>query len=180
MKNRLLTLFLLFVPLASQAHTGWGSVSGFWAGFLHPLCGWDHVVAMLAVGIWGVQLGGKRIWLLPLAFVSVMTASALLAMIGMPAVYTESGIIASDLALALLILGAVRFSTPLSVLAVALFAVFHGAAHGSEAPLDAAGFDYIAGFASTTALLHLTGITVGLLLGNTRFVRGGWLSFSRT
>jgi urease accessory protein len=91
MKLTHLMLLTLTIPAAAQAHNGVDTTAGLLVGFMHPMHGWDHMFAMLAVGIWGAQLGGRPIWLLPLAFVGVMAASALLAMGGVATAYTEKG-----------------------------------------------------------------------------------------
>lgn len=171
-----LVFFTLLLSAKVEAHTGVGPTSGLLTGFMHPLLGWDHVIAMLAVGIWGVQTGGQRMWLLPSVFVVVMAAGALLAMAGFAMPRMETGILLSDLALALFIVCAWRASPLTSVLAVALFAYFHGAAHGSEAPVQVSGFEYTLGFAAATAMLHVEGIAIGMLLKNTRVMRNGLLS----
>jgi urease accessory protein len=170
---------LMLLSSAAEAHTGIGTAGGMLTGLVHPLLGADHVVAMLAVGLWSVQRGGRRLWLLPAVFVTFMATGALLAMAGFSTAHTETGILLSDVVLVLFVVCAMRMSMFGSMLAVALFAYFHGAAHGSEAPLQADGFAYIVGFCTATALLHLLGIGAGMLLKNTRLMRRGWFSASR-
>lgn len=145
------------VPSAS-AHTGFDRVDGLISGCAHPLTGWDHLLAMVAVGLWAAQLGGQARWLLPVAFVGVMALSACAAQAGWQLPQLESGIAASILALGLLIATASRVPTAAGVGLVALFATFHGLAHGAEMPPDANGAVYGLGFIATTALLHCAGL----------------------
>jgi urease accessory protein len=158
----LLSVALLLVSFGAQAHTGAGQAAGFAAGFGHPLGGVDHVLAMVAVGMFAATLGGRALWAPPLAFMAFMLVGGALGMAGMPLPFVELGIALSIVVLGLAI--AVRCDWPLT-LAVALagiFAVFHGHAHGAEMPLGATAAAYAAGFVAATGLLHLAGIAVGL------------------
>jgi urease accessory protein len=162
----LLTTLLIALPGSALAHTGHGSVSGFGAGLLHPFTGLDHVLAMVAVGMLGAQIGGRAIWALPLAFMSVMLSCAAAAQAGLPPLPgVEFGILLSVLVLG----GLVAFGRPLpQVLAlglVALFAMFHGHAHGAEAPATASGLLYGLGFLGATGMLHASGLGLGSALG---------------
>jgi urease accessory protein len=161
----LLPGLLILLPATALAHPGHGSVSGFGFGLLHPVTGIDHVLAMVAVGMLGVQIGGRAIWTLPIAFMSAMLAGAAMAPAGilaLPAV--ELGVLLSVLALG----GLIALGRPLpQVLAlglVALFALFHGHAHGAAAPPTADGFLYGLGFVAATGILHAGGIGLGLAL----------------
>jgi len=156
------SLLLLF-PLLASAHTGLAPASGMLQGFMHPFSGIDHLLAMLAIGIWAVQLGGAKIWLLPLTFIGVMAASSLLGMVGFDSIYVEAGILSSCVLLAVFITRSTRVSSAVSVLFVACFALFHGISHGAEMPAELDGLYYMAGFAGATALLHALGIACGLL-----------------
>ncbi len=166
--KRLLQLALLslcLVPTAASAHVGIGDTSGFAHGFMHPLGGLDHQLAMILVGIFAYQLGGRALWLVPLSFVSVMAVGGLLGVMGVPIPSVEIGI-----ALSVIVLGAIvalRVEAPVAVAmgAVALFAIFHGHAHGSEMPLDVSGVEFGIGFMVATALLHATGIGIGVAIG---------------
>lgn len=160
--NVTLSMILLFPGLAS-AHTGMLQASGMLQGFIHPFSGIDHLLAMLAIGIWAVQLGGEKIWLLPLTFIGVMAASSLLGMTGFSSQWLELGILSSCVLLAVFISRSTRFSTPISVLVVAAFALFHGISHGGEMAVELDGFSYMAGFICATALLHGLGIVFALL-----------------
>lgn len=166
--SRLISLLFLLFPLPGLAHTGLGEILGFTTGFLHPIGGSDHVLAMVAVGLWAVQMGGKAVWLVPLAFVSVMNVGGILGMLDIPVPYVEEGIALSVLVLGLLISSGLKFSSPVSTLMVGCFALFHGHAHGMEMPLASNGLAYGFGFALATALLHLAGIGIGLVFERTR------------
>ncbi|MFT3666706.1 HupE/UreJ family protein [Piscinibacter sp.] len=158
----LLLTLALAAPLA-QAHDAPSLAGGFASGFAHPLLGWDHAIAMLAVGLWSVLLGAPALWLLPLAFPLVMAAGAALGMLGVPLPAVEIGIAASAVALGAMVASGRRAPLALAAVLVAVFAVFHGHAHGSELPLAANPLAYGLGFLLATALLHLAGIALGLL-----------------
>ena len=158
----LLAAFALAAPLA-QAHEGAGLAGGFMSGFAHPLLGWDHVIAMLAVGLWGAFLGAPALWLLPVVFPLVMAAGGALGVLGVPLPAVEIGIAASAIALGGVVAGALRPPLWVAALLVALFAIFHGHAHGTELPQAASPLAYSLGFVVATGLLHLTGIALGLL-----------------
>jgi len=161
--SSLLFGFLIFIaclPLA-EAHTFGAHGMGLGAGFAHPFSGLDHLLAMLAVGLWASQLGGKATWLAPAVFVSVMAGSAFLGSLGVELPMLEPAIASSVLALGLLLAFAVRVSTLTSVCLVGLFAVFHGFAHGLELPQTASPVLYGLGFVTATAVLHGIGIGMG-------------------
>lgn len=163
LKVSLLLFAALFLPLLAQAHPGLpGHAHGFVSGLSHPLSGLDHILAMVAVGFWAAQLGGRSLWLVPAAFVSVMMAGGVLGMAGVPIPMVETGILVSILVLGLLIATAARLPPAASLAIVGLFALFHGHAHGTELPASASGLTYALGFVTATALLHLCGIGVGL------------------
>jgi urease accessory protein len=152
-----LLAYVTILPVA-QAHTFGSQGAGLMAGLTHPFVGLDHLLAMIAVGIWAGQLGGRAVWLIPLTFVSVMAAAASLASFGLLLPLIEPAIACSVLVLGLLIAGSVRLPTSLGALLVGLFAVFHGYAHGLELPQAASPILYGAGFVLATALLHGRGI----------------------
>jgi urease accessory protein len=145
------------------AHTAPGQAEGFVTGFLHPLSGLDHVLAMVAVGIWGAQLKRPAIWILPVAFPLVMSIGGLLGIRGVPLPGVEIGVAASAVVLGFAI--ALELRPPLWVagVIVSVFAIFHGHAHGTELPKAAAPLTYAAGFVIATGLLHLCGILIGLV-----------------
>ena len=145
------------------AHTGVGAHShGFAAGFLHPLMGLDHMLAMLGVGVWAAQLGKRATWLVPAAFVAVMIAGAGLALAGAPLPMVEFGIAGSVLVIGALIAFGTRLPVGMAMGLVGLFALFHGHAHGTELPGFAHPAPYGAGFVAATALLHVAGVGIAL------------------
>ena len=157
-------------PTIAFAHTGIGPTVGFSHGFLHPITGLDHVLAMVMVGMFAAQLGGRALWLVPAAFVAVMAAGGALGVAGYPLPFVEIGIALSVVTLGALVAFGVRLPTAVAMAVVALFAIFHGHAHGSEMPETAAGLTYGLGFVVATALLHAAGIGLGLVAGRTRTV----------
>ena len=158
-------LFLAAVPsaLAHPGHAGHDLTWDFTTGFTHPLFGWDHLAAMLAVGLWAAQLGGRARWLVPTAFVTVMAFGAALAQTGVMMPGVEQTIAASVLIFGLLIATAVKLPVGASMALVGLFAAFHGFAHGAEMPATARVFGYGAGFILATTLIHAAGVGVGTL-----------------
>lgn len=149
------------------AHTGVDSVHGFAAGLAHPMVGADHVLAMVAVGLWAGLIGGRALWAWPAAFVGVMAIGGAIGMAGLGLPWVEAGIGLSVVALGLLV--ALKAPAPLAVGAAlcGAFALFHGHAHGAELPHGMGGITYAAGFLLATAALHAAGI--GLALGLARF-----------
>jgi urease accessory protein len=154
----------LLGPLAAAGHTGIGTPAGFGSGLGHPLGGADHLLAMIAVGLWAAQLGGRAVLVVPAAFVTLMTVGGMLAVSGIHVPYVEQGVAASVLILGMLIAAALRFPLAVSGLVVGLFAVFHGHAHGAEMPPGGDALPYGLGFALTTALLHAVGIGCATVL----------------
>jgi urease accessory protein len=154
----------LLIPNLASAHTGVGDNGGYWHGLTHPISGLDHILAMVAVGLWAAQMGGKALWILPGAFVIAMSGSSLMAHFGLSLPGVEQGILASDFMLGLLLLFATRLPLALSVGIVGLLAVFHGYAHGAEMPETVSGLAYGIGFIISTTLLHLAGIGLGLAI----------------
>jgi urease accessory protein len=147
------------------AHVGIGETSGFSAGFEHPLSGLDHMTVMIAVGLWASLKGGRALWAWPAAFVGVMLVGGALGMAHVPIPFVEPGILASVVALGLLVALAVDLPVSAGVAVIAVFALLHGHAHGTEVSETASGIAYMAGFAIATALLHATGIGAASLLG---------------
>lgn len=145
------------------AHDQQGTARGFLTGFLHPLSGPDHVLAMIAVGLWGAQLGAPAIWLLPVTFPMVMACGGFLGLVGIPLPGVEIGIALSALLLGLMVAGEAKPSLTIAAALVAFFAVFHGHAHGTELPAGQSGLAYSIGFVVATGCLHATGIAVGLV-----------------
>jgi urease accessory protein len=157
------TLVASLVTGPAIAHVGPGAHGGVASGFLHPLVGWDHVAAMVAVGLWGACLGRPAIYVLPVAFPLAMVFGGFLGVTGAPVPGVEAGIAASALLLGLAVTIALRPPLRAAAAMVAVLAVFHGHAHGVEMPEAASPFGYALGFVAATSLLHLAGISVGLL-----------------
>jgi len=145
------------------AHTGDGLSGGFIGGFGHPLFGPDHVAAMVAVGLWGAFLGTPAIWLLPIVFPLVMAFGGVLGILGVPVPATETGIAASAIVLGLMVALAAQPPLVIAAVLVGAFAIFHGHAHGAELPPGANVVAFSIGFVVATGLLHLAGISFGLL-----------------
>lgn len=145
------------------AHSGTGLAGGFISGFLHPLTGFDHLLAMVSVGLWGAFLGRPLIVVLPVLFPAVMAVGGVLGMAGVPLPPVELGIALSVLVLGGMIAFAVRAPIWLASLLVAFFAIFHGYAHGNELPSAADPVGYSVGFVLSTGLLHVVGIVIGLV-----------------
>jgi urease accessory protein len=164
----LLALTLVALPTAAFAHTGVGDAHGLAHGFMHPVGGIDHVLAMVAVGVFAFVLGGRALWLVPLSFVGMMALGFLLGIAQFEVPFVELGIALSSVVIG----GVAALGRPMPVVAaMALaggFAIFHGLAHGAEMPADAGGLTYALGFMLATALLHVAGIFVAMLAA--RFV----------
>ena len=144
------------------AHGG-GVLGGFVGGALHPLFGPDHIAAMVAVGLWGAFLGAPALWLLPIVFPLVMAAGGVLGILGVPLPSVEIGIAVSAIVLGLMVAFAARPPLAVAAVIVGAFAIFHGHAHGTELPPGADAIAYSLGFVLATGVLHLAGISFGLL-----------------
>lgn len=169
-RSTLLSRILVAAPLAllpslALAHPGHGEAIGFSHGFLHPISGVDHILAMVLVGIFAWQLGGRALWAVPATFVAVMALGGALGMSGIAVPFVEIGIGLSVVVLGAIVALGVKAPVAVAMSVVGLFAVFHGHAHGAEMPEDAAGLAYGAGFMLATALLHLAGIAIGFGIG---------------
>ena len=156
-------LVLVGLPATASAHTETGTVGGLISGFSHPISGLDHIVAMVAVGLWGAFLGGQAMWTLPVVFPVVMAFGGALGVLGVPIPGVETGIAVSGVVLGLMVAGAVKPPLWVAAVIVGVFAIFHGVAHGRELPQAANPVTYAVGFVISTGLLHLSGITLGLL-----------------
>jgi urease accessory protein len=166
MKSRLATWLALPVTMLSYiptagAHSMGTEGGGFITGLAHPFMGLDHLLAMIAVGIWAAQTGGSAVWRLPLSFIVMMTVAALISASGFSLPVLEPLIAGSVVLLGLMVVFAVRLPVNLSMLLVGLFAVFHGCAHGLEMPQASSAILYGGGFVLATTLLHLIGIGFG-------------------
>lgn len=160
-----LILFLLTfcLPAVACAHSESGTVGGFVSGFTHPLGGLDHIVAMVAVGLWGAFLGGRAMWTLPVVFPVVMALGGALGVVGVELPGVETGIALSGVVLGVMVALAARPPLWVAAVLVGIFAVFHGHAHGTELPEAANALTFAIGFVIATGLLHLCGIAFGLL-----------------
>jgi urease accessory protein len=158
-----LTALCLFAGTAS-AHTGMHAVTGFSSGLTHPLSGLDHLLAMIAIGLWAAQQGGRALWAVPAAFVSALMLGGGLAWTGLSLPHVETGIAASVLVLGLLIATRRQWAVPAGMAIAAVFAIFHGYAHGLEMPQAASPALYALGFVLATVFLHGVGIA-GSLIG---------------
>lgn len=156
-------LFIISTSLAFAHTDAAGVTGGFISGFTHPLFGWDHVAAMVAVGLWGFFLGRPAIWILPVVFPLVMALGGVLGLLNVPVPAIETGIAVSSIVLGLLIALAVKAPLWVAAVIVGIFAVFHGHAHGAELPGAANPLAYSLGFVISTGLLHLAGIAFGEL-----------------
>ena len=162
--SRPLPAVLLFAAaLPANAHQEAGLAGGLESGLLHPLTGPDHLVAMVAVGLWGAQLRGRLMWLLPVVFPVVMALGGVLGVRGVPLPGVEIGIALSGVLLGLAVLLAARPPAWAALLLTGIFAIFHGHAHGEELPEAANPLAYGIGFVAATGLLHLAGSAIGLL-----------------
>ena len=160
--RKIIGMVLATVVLA-EAHSGQGLAGGFVSGFLHPISGLAHVVAMVSVGLWGAFLGAPAIWLLPVVFPLVMAFGGVLGVAGVPLPGVEIGIALSAIVLGLMVASAAKPPIFVAAILVGIFAIFHGHAHGAELPKAANPLAYSLGFVLATGLLHLSGIAFGLL-----------------
>lgn len=163
---RILMCAVACIALAgpAYAHSEAGLAGGFISGLMHPLFGWDHVAAMVAVGLWGAFLGTPAMWLLPVVFPLVMAMGGSMGVLGIAVPAVETGIAASAIVLGAMVALAVRPPIWVAAVIVAAFAIFHGHAHGTELPNSASALTYSIGFVLSTGLLHLSGILFGLLV----------------
>jgi urease accessory protein len=155
---------LMLISSPALAHVGVGSTASFSAGVAHPLSGLDHMAVMIAVGLWAALKGGRALWMWPAAFVGVMLLGGALGMTHVPVPLVEPGILASVVALGLLVALAVDLPVWLGAVIIGAFALLHGHAHGSEVAETVSGAQYMAGLALSTATLHLVGIGFALTM----------------
>jgi urease accessory protein len=148
---------------AHPGHDGHDLTWDFRSGFLHPLTGWDHLIAMIAVGWWAAQLGGRARWVVPAAFVGLMALSAALGKAAVPMAATDQIVAASVVVLGLLLAVSARLPLTMAAAIVGAFAVFHGLAHGAEMPVSDLGSRYWLGLIAATATLHVVGLIIGVM-----------------
>jgi urease accessory protein len=165
MKHTRLAFLMALIPTLAHAHPGHGVADGAigW-GLLHPFTGLDHILAMIAVGLWAVQLGKRALWMLPLTFVSAMSAGAVLGMNGVRLPFVEPAVLASVVGLGALVAFAARLPLGTSAAAIAVAAFFHGQAHGREIAASASGIFAVMSLIAATAALHAAGVAGGLAL----------------
>jgi urease accessory protein len=163
-RRTLALIAALLAPTAAFAHIGVGSTASFAAGVAHPLSGLDHIAVMVAVGLWAALKGRRSLWVWPATFVGVMLVGGALGMAHVPVPFVEPGILASVVALGLLVALAVDLPLWAGAAMIGVFAIFHGHAHGSEVAENIGSLEYMAGFALATATLHAIGIGFGLAM----------------
>ncbi len=162
MRSIVLTMILSMIPSVVYAHDGSNvPFGGFLSGLVHPVLGYDHLLAMLSVGILSAQIGGRAIWTVPATFVSVMALGGALGLVDIGLTSTELGIAASLVLLGLIIAAERKLPILLAMAGVGFFAIFHGYAHGAEIPTTAEPVLYAAGFLTGTALIHIAGLIIG-------------------
>jgi urease accessory protein len=154
---------LLLWASPALAHVEQGQAVGFITGLEHPWSGLDHVLAMIAVGIWGAQLGNPALWILPVTFPMVMSLGAMMGLLGIPLPGIEIGIAVSAILLGVMVLGEIRPKLYIAAVMVGFFAIFHGHAHGTELPAGQSGLLYSMGFVIATGVLHGIGILIGTI-----------------
>ncbi|MFO1313180.1 MAG: HupE/UreJ family protein [Burkholderiales bacterium] len=163
---RLMAALALLTALWAQSalgHVPGSEARGFLTGFMHPMSGADHVLAMVAVGLWGAQLGAPAIWVLPVAFPLVMALGGMLGFLGVPMPGVEYGIAASAIVLGTAVAFELKPSLVVAALVVGAFAIFHGHAHGTELPAGQSAMLYSIGFVIATGCLHAVGIGIGVV-----------------
>jgi urease accessory protein len=168
--TRIAALVSVLVALTGPAfaHSGHGHVGGFVHGLMHPIGGLDHVLVMVAVGLYAVRLGGRALWLMPATFIAFMAFGGLLGTFRIADPFFEIGVATSVVMLGLAVALRANMPTITAIALVGLVATVHGYAHGAEMPGDISGYAYAAGFMLATALLHGAGIALGLLMGHLR------------
>lgn len=167
-QGRLAAIALCLSSSPALAHLVNGGQGGFASGFAHPLTGPDHFLAMFAVGLWGAQMGGRRVWSLPVAFPLIMVTGGIIAMLGFVLPRVEIGIALSIVALGSAIMIAARPPEWVALALISVFAICHGNAHGAELPQSTDPADYAIGFVLATGTIHLAGIGAGLALTKPR------------
>jgi urease accessory protein len=158
-----LAALILLLPSYAFAHVELGQATGFVTGLQHPWSGLDHVLAMIAVGLWGAQLGNPAMWILPVTFPIVMSMGAMMGLLGILLPGIEIGIALSAILLGAMVVGEFRPKMIVAALLVGFFAIFHGHAHGTELPAGQSGLLYSMGFVIATGCLHAIGIAIGLI-----------------
>jgi urease accessory protein len=174
--TRVITAAVAGMPTAVLAHPGHGSAHDVWQGFVHPLGGLDHLLAMIAVGVIAAGLGGRALWAVPLSFIATMALAGTIAMAGVMFPDPEIGVAFSVIVLGAVIALPIRLPVAAATAMVVAAALFHGYAHGLEVPDAASGIAFGVGFVVTTALLHFAGVRAGLALIRFDAARGRQLA----
>jgi urease accessory protein len=173
LRRTVVPVLLALVPNIAFAHPDISHASGLAHGFMHPLSGLDHILAMVLVGMFAWQLGGRALLLVPLAFVTVMAAGGALGMTGVPLPMVEVGIAMSIVVLGVIVATQWRSPVVAAMGIAGVFGIFHGYAHGMEMPADGGGLAYAVGFLSATAIIHMLGLGFGMAVGRVSTERGG-------
>ena len=169
-KRSLLVGSMMGVAMPALAHTGGHAASGLVDGFAHPFAGLDHMLAMVAVGLFAAVLGGRALWAVPASFVSMMLVGGIMGFTGIEIPAVEAGIALSVVIFGAVLAAGVRCVISVAVMLAGMFAIFHGRAHGAEMPMEAAAGLYCLGFASATILLHGAGLAVGTVLSHRQMI----------
>jgi urease accessory protein len=164
-RGAVVAALVLTAATPALAHPGTDHVHSLASGFAHPFGGFDHLLAMLAVGLWAGMTGGRAVWAWPAAFVSLMLVGGAIGASHLTVPFAEAGILASVVMLGIAVTASLRASTLLGALVIGAFALLHGYAHGIELPSGASAASYMAGFALATALLHSIGATAAIVAG---------------
>jgi urease accessory protein len=159
----IMSVVVVLYPVTALAHVGSGASGGFLTGIAHPVSGLDHVLAMIAVGLWGAQLGNPALWVLPVVFPMMMACGGMLGLMGIPLPGVEIAIAISAIVLGTMVFAEARLRIQLAMIIVAFFAIFHGHAHGTELPAGQSGLLYSIGFVAATGCLHGVGIGIGMI-----------------
>ncbi|MBF9197322.1 HupE/UreJ family protein [Microvirga terrestris] len=170
LSHSLLAITMMVAAMPALAHTGSHAASGFIHGFAHPFGGLDHTLAMVAVGLFAVVLGGRALWAVPTSFVSMMLPGGVIGFMGIRIPAIEMSIALSVVVFGAVLAAKIRCRISIAMMLTGVFAIFHGYAHGVEMPTEAAVGHYCLGFVSATTLLHGTGLALGIVLGNHQMI----------
>lgn len=170
LKHSLFVVPMMVEAMPALAHTGSHAASGLTDGFAHPFSGLDHMLVMLAVGLFAAVLGRRALWAVPASFVSMMLVGGIMGFMGIEIPAVEAGIALSVVVLGVTLAAGIRCLISVAMTLTGIFAIFHGYAHGVEMPSEAAAPLYSLGFVSATALLHGMGLAIGLVLGNHKII----------
>ncbi|WP_281352045.1 HupE/UreJ family protein [Microvirga makkahensis] len=156
--------------MPAAAHTGSHAASGLVGGFAHPFGGLDHILAMIAVGLFAAVLGGRALWAVPATFASMMLVGGVMGFMGIEIPAVEAGIALSVVFFGAVLAARIRCRISIAVIPTGMFAIFHGYAHGAEMPMEAAAALYCFGFVSATVLLHGAGLALGTVFSHRQMI----------